>query len=166
MNIWKVIFATLVIFGAGVVTGGLLVSYSDHVRPHAANHKQTSNAARNGSRGNAAQTRERNLPNFSIRSKDFLDRLDRELKLTPGQREKIGKILADGQARTRALWKTIEPDVHVALAETKEKIREELTPEQQARCAELFNSHAREPRRNSRHDQSNSNAEPVSTNQN
>ena len=30
MNSWKVILATLVIFGAGVVTGGLLVSYAVH----------------------------------------------------------------------------------------------------------------------------------------
>ena len=32
MNTWKVILATLVIFIAGVVTGGLLVSYSDRVQ--------------------------------------------------------------------------------------------------------------------------------------
>jgi len=29
VNIWKVILATLVIFITGVVTGGLLVSYTD-----------------------------------------------------------------------------------------------------------------------------------------
>ena len=30
MNNWKVIFATAVIFGAGVITGGLLVNYVQH----------------------------------------------------------------------------------------------------------------------------------------
>ena len=30
MNTWKIILATLVIFVAGVLTGGLLVSYTDH----------------------------------------------------------------------------------------------------------------------------------------
>ena len=30
MNSWKVILAAVVIFGAGVLTGGLLVDYVDH----------------------------------------------------------------------------------------------------------------------------------------
>ena len=33
MNNWKVIFATAVIFGAGVVTGGLLVNYVTYSHP-------------------------------------------------------------------------------------------------------------------------------------
>ena len=32
MNTWKVILATLVIFIAGVLTGGLLVGYSDRAQ--------------------------------------------------------------------------------------------------------------------------------------
>jgi hypothetical protein len=32
---WKVILATLVIFGTGVITGGLLVNYTNHTAPAA-----------------------------------------------------------------------------------------------------------------------------------
>ena len=32
MNNWKVIFATVVIFGTGVITGGLLVNYVQHLQ--------------------------------------------------------------------------------------------------------------------------------------
>ena len=49
MNSWKVILATVVIFGAGVMTGGLLVNYVDHShhpattrpKPHRARRKIT-----------------------------------------------------------------------------------------------------------------------------
>ena len=34
MKYWNVILATIVIFGAGVVTGGLLVHHTEHPLPH------------------------------------------------------------------------------------------------------------------------------------
>lgn len=33
MNSWKIILATVVIFGCGVVTGGLLVNYVERAHP-------------------------------------------------------------------------------------------------------------------------------------
>ena len=38
MNNWKVIFATVVIFGAGVITGGLLVNYVNYSHGRPAHH--------------------------------------------------------------------------------------------------------------------------------
>ena len=120
MNTWKVILATLVIFGTGVITGGLLVSYADRVsRPivRPAPPIQASN------------------PSAIVRAPNFLDRLDAEVKVDSVQRERIQKIVVEGQARTREAWQ-----------QTIRQIRRELTPEQRARFEELM-KHPPNPRR-------------------
>ena len=70
--------------------------------------------------------------------KDFLDRLDQELKLSTHQRECIEKVICDGQDQTRAIWKEVEPNMHQTLIETKERIRAELSPRQQVQFGELL----------------------------
>ena len=134
MNSWKVILATLVIFGAGIATGAFLINANKVPRrlapPDAAHHATNASAS----------IREFKLPvplGVPLR-KDFLDRLDKEIKLTPQQRERIEKIISEGQERTKELWDVIEPEMHDVLVETKDNIRNELTPEQQVRFAELL----------------------------
>ena len=138
MNTWKVILATLVIFGAGVITGGLLVSHSDNVLRHA-RKPSVGEAPRHNSQAPAPVRDMRPLlaPNFLLR-KDFLERLERELKLSGEQRERIEKIIGEGQERIKEIFKKIEPEVRGELAETRKKIRAELTPEQQALFTELL----------------------------
>ena len=140
MNTWKVILATLVIFGAGVITGGLLVSHADNVLRHS--HKPAAAEApkRNAQPPAPAPGREaRSLlaPNFLIR-KDFLERLDRELKLSAEQRGRVEKIISEGQERIKSLCQKIDPEVHEELAATREKIRAELTPAQEPLLTELL----------------------------
>ncbi len=137
MNTWKIILATLVIFGSGVITGGLLVSYSDRawrpvMRP--------------------APPLAANNPRPVITAPNFLDRLDREVKVDPGQRERIQKIVVEGQARTREAWQ-----------QTIRQIRRELTPDQRARFEELM-KHPRDPRRPSPPRGPATNAPSLSTN--
>ena len=150
MNTWKAILATLVIFGAGVFTGGALVSY---FRPASQpSDRGSANVQRPGApRGDSK------LPaSLNARfNKEFLDRLDRELKLTSQQREHIQRILEAGQLETKVCWDKIAPDVRAAMVETKNKIRDELTPEQQNRCSELW-KHRPAPS----HDRSPTNAPP------
>ncbi len=100
MNTWKVIFATVVIFGAGVVTGGLLVKYSVQTPPRQP-HGQTNRAVQPISAG-------------GIRI-EFLRRVERDLSLTPDQREQIDKIITASQERSKKLMEPIQP-----------RIREEL----------------------------------------
>jgi len=138
VNVWRIILATLVIFGAGIVTGTLFMSHSQPapVRtaetappmppPHPANTNQMPRFAMLGG-----------VPPRSS-TKEFLDRLDAQLKLTDVQRERIKKILDEGQERTQECWKQIEPEVHKEMHDCREKIRAELTPEQQIKYAELF----------------------------
>jgi Spy/CpxP family protein refolding chaperone len=76
-------------------------------------------------------------PPNSLFRKDFMERLNRELDLSPEQREHIEKIVGEGQDRTRELWR-------VEWIETRQQIRKELGPKQQAQFEELFKSRPRE----------------------
>ena len=78
MNTWKVIFATVVIFGAGVVTGGLLVKYSVQTPVH--------QARRDGAQGNRVQP----ISAGGLRI-EFLRRVERDLNLSPDQKDQIDK---------------------------------------------------------------------------
>ncbi len=144
MNTWKVIFATIVIFITGVITGGLLVRNFNPVRA-LLDSKPTDN-------GRAAiqstnTTREMKLPAPMIGPlrRDFLDRLQRELKINAAQRERMEKAICEGQEQTRAIWLEIEPEIYQTLVDTKDRIRAELTPEQNARFEELFRPKAHPP---------------------
>lgn len=124
MNSWKIILATVVIFGCGVVTGGLLVNYVERTHPEIHRSFATLRHDRPGSQ-------ELPLPRPQMLNQQFVEQLDAALHLTPEQREKIGKIIADGQERNRDLWKLVSQDV-------RQRIRTELTPEQKKQFEELM----------------------------
>ena len=135
MNSWKVILATVVIFGAGVLTGGLLVNYVD--RSHPRNfHRPPDEAASHSPQENhdRGQPRPQDVPRqpqADRLSKQFLQQLDDTLRLTPEQHEKIAKVIADGQERNHALWTNVAPQMRKVMQEVNQQIHEELTPEQQ-----------------------------------
>lgn len=131
MSAWKVILATLVIFGAGVVTGGLLVSYAVHanqIPPKQAYAQPAVNP-------------------WQLRNRELLRRMDRELDLTPAQRERIGKVVAESQERTKALWKPIAGPMNKEMQRLMGEIRDELTPEQRQKFNELSKPHPLQDRR-------------------
>lgn len=151
MNTWKVILATLVIFVAGLVTGGLLVSYADRAQQKNRrflprdNVRLPPNASPSpfGSSRDPRESQSR-LPNpLQNRmprgvSMEFLQKLDSEVRLTSEQRERIEKIIADGQLRNKELWERVAPEMRREMVETQKLIREELTPEQRVRFEELM----------------------------
>lgn len=129
MNNWKVIFAAVVIFGAGVVTGGLLVNYVQHSHPRnnlrrPAATAETHPPATNQLPRQAEATRPPRLP--EILSKPFLQRLDEELHLAPDEHEAIQKIINDGQNQMRKV-----------VQDSRLEIREVITPEQRKQFDEL-----------------------------
>ena len=88
----------VVIFGAGVMTGGLLVNHVDHSRfrpPHRPEPRlrQFQHTSTPGRR--MGQNPPPRLP--EMMSRQFLQQLDEALHLTPEQHETIEKIIADGQ---------------------------------------------------------------------
>jgi Spy/CpxP family protein refolding chaperone len=126
VNTWKVILATMLIFGTGVVTGGLLVRHSEgtrnrHPQPHPAGAVRPAQPASPG-----------------VMRFDFLRRLERDLDLTRQQREPVDKILKDGQERMKKLMDTVEPRRREEYKKTIEEFRQVLTPEQRARFDELL----------------------------
>lgn len=153
MNTWKVILATLVIFVAGVVTGGLLVSYADRAQQKNRRFLPRDNVrlpanANPSAFGSPRDPRESQprlpnpLQNRLLRgvSMEFLQKLEAEVRLTAEQRERIEKIIAAGQLRNKELWERVAPEMRREIAETQKRIREELTPEQRVRFEELMKS--------------------------
>ncbi len=130
MNSWKVILATMVIFGTGVVTGGLLVRNSQ--RSEFQPPQRTNNPPRQFQ------------PNYAggVRV-EFLRRAERELDLTPDQRERIDKIIAASQERTKKIMEPVTPLMREEIKRTKEEFREALTPEQRRRFDELLKQQQR-----------------------
>ena len=131
MNAWKIILATVVIFGCGVVTGGLLVNYVERAHPEIRHP-----AAGPGRSRPASQ--ELPLPRPQMLDQQFVEQLDAALRLTPEQREKIGKIIADGQERNRDLWKLVSPQFREVMQDVRQHIRAVLTPEQRKQFEELM----------------------------
>jgi DNA-binding protein H-NS len=124
VNTWKVILATMVIFGTGVVTGGLLVRHAERAwnrRP-----QRVSDVLRPAQPASAGVMRI-----------EFLRRMERALDLTPEQREPIDKVLKEGQERTKKLMETVEPRRREEFKKTIEEFRAVLTPEQRQRFDDL-----------------------------
>ncbi len=122
----------MVIFGTGVVTGGLLVSQARHpFKPE-----------RLPGPGLTKQTFQPGSPGGT--RVDLLRRVSRELDLTPEQHERVDKILKESQERTR---KVMSPFLREELQRTTSQFREVLTTNQQVRFDELLKQkRAREPK--------------------
>lgn len=112
---WQVILAAVVIFLAGIATGALAtraLTPAPAARPSAP------------------------LPLGLDRRHAYLERLDREVDLTPEQRLQVEKIIAASQERIRALWEPIAPEAREAYRAARREIAALLTPAQKARLEE------------------------------
>jgi hypothetical protein len=135
VNTWKIIIATVVIYGTGVVTGGLLI-HSKHRADLRSGQSPVSMAAVQPAQQSKATNRLAHAPNPvtpSFMRKEFLNSLDCEVKLSTDQRQRIEDILTDGQFCTKQLWDQVAPDVRKEWGRVKAAIRNELTPDQRER---------------------------------
>ena len=127
MNNWKVIFATVVIFGAGVITGGLLVNYVQHSHSKPLRRAAAKGEAHLTATNQSPHVAEGAKPRLpEVLSKQFLQQLDESLHLAPEQRDAIQKIIGDGQNQMRKV-----------IQDSRLEIREVLTPEQRQGFDEL-----------------------------
>lgn len=116
----------MVIFGTGVVTGGLLVRNSQRVQflpPQRPNNNFPRQVQPNSAGGVRVE---------------FLRRAERELDLTAEQRGRIDKLIAASQERTRKIMEPVSPHMREEVQRTKEEFREALTPEQRLRFDDLL----------------------------
>ena len=127
MNNWKVIFATAIIFGAGVITGGLLVNYVQHsqfkpVHPPTAKAHSATTATNPLPR--LAEVVKPRLP--EILSKQFLQRLDDDLRLSPDQHEAVQKIILESQNAMRKIVQDARLEIRDAVTAEQRKQFDEL----------------------------------------
>ena len=125
----------MVIFGAGVVTGGLLVRRTAFINPQPGQRV-------------TAWSRTNVLATPGGMRVEFLRRIQRDLDLRLDQREAFDRILKESQDRTRKLMEPINPQLRDEMQRTREEVRALLTPEQRKRFDELLKhqQRAREPR--------------------
>jgi len=137
VNTWKAIFAALVIFGAGFVTGNVLNRMSE-----ASKTLPVPNATRAG-----AHASQQPLSLEQLRKVELMGRVQKDLDLTPEQRARIEKIIGDAQERIRDLWDQVAPDIHDEYDDVQKKLCGELTPEQSKLFNELMKkqSHPHKP---------------------
>jgi hypothetical protein len=125
----------MVIFGAGVMTGGLLVRQTILVHPPKPPHTGSFN---------------RTIPNSpGVTRIEFLRRAERELNLTPDQKAQADKIIIASQERTKIIMEPVAPRIREELQQTRDQFRAVLTPEQQTRFDEFMKKQMRprEPHR-------------------
>lgn len=155
MNAWKVVCATLVIFVAGIVTGATLVRFAQgprqwRVQQHQVAEHRTQPGI--GHPGTPNLPNEPRLPNAAnpqggLLSREFIQVLERQLRLTPEQRARVDKIMVDGQERVRELRSRIDPELRKELQQTREQIRAVLTPEQREQFEQMMKRSPRRPER-------------------
>jgi hypothetical protein len=141
VNAWKIILATVIIFGAGVVTGGLLVSHASHAKVKQPRALTSANPPAHWTpplREFPRRAENELQLSFEQRRIEFLLNATRELKLSPEQHKRIERLVRESQEQTRKLWEQVGPQMRKELVEVKEKIREELTPLQRKRFEELM----------------------------
>jgi hypothetical protein len=138
VSAWKPILAALVIFAAGVVTGGLTV----HLR------RPPTSVAPGGSRPERTTPPRSWLtlrPEMQIR--ELSQRMTKQLDLTSAQRERVERLLQESQGRMRNLADEMAPRTREELRRLREQLREELTPSQRRKLDELLKNRDWNPRR-------------------
>jgi hypothetical protein len=145
MNSWKVILAAVVIFGAGVLAGELL-AHIDH-SPLQNIPLPFVGARLHSQMGDRDQRRPEEFPrprSPEMLRKEFVEHLDKALKLTSAQHDAIHKIFTEGQERNRQIWTNsgVGPQMHRVMEDVQQQIRAELTPDQQKKFEALVKQFA------------------------
>ena len=110
----------MVIFGAGVITGALVVRFTPPIWPPQHANSRPFEGSPGGMR------------------LDFLRRMQASLNLTAEQRDQIDKILKQSQERTHKLMEPVSPQLHQELVRAKAEFRAALTPSQQLLFDEMI----------------------------
>lgn len=125
----------MIIFGCGVVTGGLVVKVRTTTKTRTVRVDQNGRPIKPDRTASATTP---GVPPWQLQRKEFLDKMDKQLDLTPEQRQKIDKVMHDSLDRTRPLWQQIAPQMRDEMKRVREEIRQQLTPEQQKKFNDLL----------------------------
>jgi Spy/CpxP family protein refolding chaperone len=122
---WRVILSVAVIFGAGMVTGGLLTR--SHLRP--ATPATAPTAAPGGPPGSGI---------WRVSRAQFVEKMHRQLDLTPDQCAQVDKIMKASHDRMAKLWEPIAPQANEETCHVREQIQAILTPEQKTKFEDVI----------------------------
>lgn len=128
MSTWKVILAAVVIFLAGLVTGGVL--------RHAIGDSAHKPAER--------RSEDHPMMPWQVRE-EYVGFLNKELNLSPEQNQRISHLIRDSQQRIKDLYEEINPRIRAELKGVRAAIDEVLDPNQRARFEDL-RRHRSKPR--------------------
>jgi Spy/CpxP family protein refolding chaperone len=133
---WKVILATMVIFICGVIAGAILTKSVSPPPIVAANPTVDTSSPKKTQTASASTMPA--TPMLQLQRANFLKVLDKQLELTPDQRDEIAKIMKASQERTQPLWEKISPQMTDEIKRVREEIRNVLTPDQRKKFFELL----------------------------
>ncbi len=122
----------MLIFGTGVITGGVLVRQS-MLRARPVVERNANN------RPPIALT----AGNMRI---EFLRRAQRDLELTADQRERIDEILRRSQERSRKIMEPVTPRLREEIQRTRDEFRDVLTPRQRKQFDASWKQQQQRPR--------------------
>jgi hypothetical protein len=148
VNSWKIILATIVIFAAGVTTGGLLVNHIDRAnrmnrRPPGMPEMRPPGGEREPGRGMGMEFPRPRQPD--LLNTNFVRRLDDALKLTADQRSAIEKIIAEGQDQNHSIWTNNAEQMRRVMQDVRRRLHDALAPDQQKKFDELMRRAPRRP---------------------
>jgi hypothetical protein len=128
VKIWSVVIAVMLIFGAGVVTGGLLVR---------TRVTQTLPPAQPQAMGVQA-TPVTPASVVAPGRQQFVQRVRRELDLTPQQSAQVDQIMRDSHKRMQKLYEPMTPQAREETRRVRQEIQAILTAQQKRAFNEKF----------------------------
>jgi hypothetical protein len=122
VNAWKPILAAVVIFAAGVVTGGFVVDFGEPKPPRAFPRERGPRNAEHppGSR-------------MEGQLNWLMKRIQRDLKLTDKQAATVESAFKASREEMNLAFEELRPRMHASTEKLKEKLRGDLTEEQLAK---------------------------------
>jgi len=133
VKIWKVILAVVVIFGAGLVTGALVM------RNHMRAAQKPPTAVPGGPPGSGM---------WGVSRSQFVEKMHRQVNLTPEQCKEVDRIMKESHDRMAKLWEPIAPQAREETKLVREEILAVLTPDQRPKCEEFFKAKYKKDRAN------------------
>jgi hypothetical protein len=134
---WRIVAAALLIFAAGVVTGGITVTFANRATRLANQEKRL--LRQDAARPNPATV---GTPTTSVTNRNpgfrppVINRIEgfrkalHQIDLTPEQRQRIDRLLEESAQRVQTAWDPVLARMPQEVREVRRRVDAELTPEQ------------------------------------
>ena len=135
---WKIVAAALLIFAAGVVTGGVTAGAAVRTSRWSVSGTTKSSPADPKPSVPRAGGLKPSGPANVVQRIEVFRRAGNQLDLDAAQRAHIDQLLAESSERVRALWSPVAPKFQQEFRELRRQIAAELSPGQRERFEALI----------------------------